>query len=729
MTEKLEGQIERITFFNPDTGYTVARVRVSGRRDLVTVVGDLMSPPPGETLAMTGEWIQHPRFGRQFQAREFTRFVPASSAGIRKYLGSAFIKGVGPVMAERLVEHFGDQTLEIIEHQSERLLEVEGLGPKRLDMIRRAWAEQREASRVMVYLQDHGISPSFAVRIYRKYKDEALKIVRENPYLLAEDIAGIGFFTADQIGQSVGLDRQSIMRAQAGLQHALRKAADDGHMYLPYEELIARGRELLEADRDTVARGAAALAEEGKIVLEDLKTDPDDFAANNKAVYLTGYHVSEVQIARRLMALAAAPRRLPPADPERLEAWVKRDLSIELAPQQAEAVRRAASEKLLVVTGGPGTGKTTIIRAVLAVHQRMKAEVLLAAPTGRAAKRMSEASGHEAKTVHRLLEYNPMAGGFGRNPQRPLDCDLLVVDEASMLDTYLTHHLLKAVPPKAALILVGDVNQLPSVGAGQVLGDVIASGAASLVRLTQIFRQAEASSIVVAAHRINRGLMPESRPDRDLDDFYFIERREPAEALATILELVGRRIPERFGLDPVEDVQVLSPMHRGLAGASNLNFELQKALNPAAEHIDRAGQRFGRGDKVMQIRNNYDKEVFNGDIGRIARLDRVREEVIVEFDGRSVAYEYADLDELVPAYAVSVHKSQGSEYPAVVFPVLSQHHIMLQRNLIYTGVTRGRKLVVLVGDRRALARAVANNQTRHRYTRLADRLKGLAPLE
>jgi exodeoxyribonuclease V alpha subunit len=715
--EKLEGVVERVTFHSEETGYTVARVKSAGRRDPVTVVGRMANPAPGVHLVMEGRWTAHPKYGDQFAIEQCREAAPVSLGGIEKYLASGAIKGVGRVMARRLVERFGENTLEVIENEPERLTEVEGVGPKRIEMIRRAWEEHKESRAVMVFLQEHGVSPVFAAKIFKKYGQSALNKVRENPFRLANDIAGIGFKSADRIAGTLGFRAEDPARVEAGLIHVLGEADDDGHVFYPYEPLVERTAEMLGVGREPTIKALAALAEQGRLVIENQ-------AAGDRAVYLRGLHVAEKGVAARLTALLAVSPAHRPIDADKAVEWVRKELKIKLAPLQAEAVRKAAANKVLVITGGPGTGKTTIIRSILAIFDKIVDRILLTAPTGRAAKRMSEATLHEARTVHRLLEYNPREGGFMRHEKRPLEADLLIVDEASMLDVRLTHQLLKAVPDAAAMILVGDVDQLPSVGPGNVLGDVIASGRVPLVRLTEVFRQAGESSIVSNAHCINKGKMPVLTPAPDrLDDFYFIERPDPAAAVRTIIELVSSRIPKRFGLDPIEDVQVLSPMHRGEAGASNLNEVLRKTLNPREQVLTRGGQRFGLADKVMQVRNDYEREVFNGDIGRVRAVDVDRSELLVEFDGRTVLYQSADLDELQTAYAITVHKSQGSEYPAVIVPVLTQHYLLLQRNLIYTAVTRGKKLVVLVGDKKALAIAVNNDKTRQRYSLLARRLE------
>ncbi len=721
---ELRGQIERITYVNDENGFTIARVKVAGRRELVTVVGNIVNPAPGEILTMKGEWGRHPKYGEQFKITFCESAVPATLAGIEKYLGSGLIRGIGPVMAKRIVRRFKEETLDVIERASERLSEIEGIGPKRIGMIRKAWEEQKEIRAIMIFLQSHGVGAGYAARIYRHYGEQAIAVVRENPYRLATDIFGIGFLSADRIAEKLGFARDSELRAEAGALYILHELTDDGHVYYPYEPLVAKCREILAIDREIVVKAVAKLAADRRIVIEDLTADTGRFRENYPAVYLAGYHVAETQAAARLRTLIATPRSIRPIDADKAIPWIQEKLAITLAERQLEAIRAVAGHKVLVITGGPGTGKTTIINALLRIFAGMRTKILLAAPTGRAAKRMTEATGHEAKTIHRLLEYSFQKGGFQKNETAPLDCDLLIVDEASMIDILLMHHLLKAVPAAATFVLVGDVNQLPSVGAGNCLKDVIESRAVPVVELTEIFRQARESSIIVTAHLINQGRMPRfpSSPER-LEDFYFVEQEDPERVLELIITLVKERIPRRFGLDPIDDIQVLTPMHRGIVGGLNLNAELQKALNPGEEGVSRMGRLYRTGDKVMQIANNYDKEVYNGDIGRIAAIDTEGQEVLVSIDGREISYDFAELDELTHAYAVSIHKSQGSEYPAVVIPILTQHYILLQRNLLYTGVTRGKKLVVIVGTKKALAIAIKNNKTQKRYTLLSERIK------
>lgn len=719
----LQGQIERITFTSEDTGYTVAKVKVYGVREPVTVIGNIVNPTPGEIIKMRGEWGNHPKFGEQFKIVFCQTTTPASVHGIEKYLGSGLVKGIGPVMAKRIVKMFQEKTLDVIENEIEKLTAVEGVGQKRIGMIKKAWEEQKEIRAVMIFLQSHGVSSAYAAKIYKRYGNDAIKVVQENPYQLATDIFGIGFLTADKIAQKLGFAKDSELRAQAGILYVLHEMADEGHVYFPYEKLIEKCKEMLDIDREIIVLAIAAVSMDKRVVIEDINLNLAEYQENNKAVYLSGYYAAEKYLAERLKKLIAAPKSIRKIDSGKAIEWVQERLSMTLAEKQVEAVRRAAENKVMVITGGPGTGKTTIINAILKIFSAIKAGTMLAAPTGRAAKRLSEATGQEAKTIHRLLEYNMRRGGFQKNEESPLDCDLLIVDEASMVDTLLMHHLLKALPVNATFILVGDVNQLPSVGAGNVLRDIIDSGAIEVVQLNEIFRQAKESSIIVNAHRINEGSFPNLIPNQDkLDDFYFIEQEDPQKALELIISLVKERIPQRFGLNCINEIQVLTPMHKGTVGAGNLNVEIQKALNPGEEGVLRGGRLYKVHDKVMQVVNNYEKEVYNGDIGMISSIDEEAKEVVVVIDEREIIYDYVDLDELVHAYAVSIHKSQGSEYPAVVMPILTQHYVMLQRNLLYTGVTRGKKLVVIVGTKKAMAIALRNNKTQKRYTLLKERI-------
>jgi len=720
----LIGQVERITYSDEASGFTIAQVQPAEGRETVTVVGDLMCPSPGTVLKMQGHWSEHPKFGRQFKAMTIDRQHPVTLQGIEKYIGSGLIKGIGPETARRIVSRFKDNTLDIIAQQPERLAEVPRIGAKRIAVIRKAWQEQAEIRQVMLFLQSHGVSPAYAVKIFRQYGRHTVAVISKNPYQLADDIFGIGFLTADSIAGKLGFKNDTPLRLQAGILYVLHQLADEGHLFYPQEDLIAKSRAILKSPHGPIVSALEALSASRQIVIENLNISPGEHQVFLKAVYLSQFHQCEKFIAQRLHMLMGAPLYHATVDLQQALQWVQSRLSLELARNQQEAIAQALASKVLVITGGPGTGKTTIVQAITRLYEHLHAGVLLAAPTGRAAKRLSEATGRPAKTLHRLLEYNPQQGGFQRNQHNPLDGDLLVVDEASMIDAVLMYHLLKAVPVTFTLILVGDANQLPSVGPGNVLKDVLNSRTVPQVALRQIFRQARNSRIIINAHRINAGRLPnlDPVPAGVLGDFYFISQDHPEKILATILTLVRERIPQRFGLDAVDDIQVITPMHRGVIGAQNLNRQLQQTLNHQDAYVARGELLFGLHDKVMQVRNNYEKNVFNGDIGRITQIDAHNKTVSIRFDHRVLRYDFDEMDELVLAYAISVHKSQGSEYPAVVIPVSTQHYLLLQRNLIYTGITRAKRLVVLVGTQQALAMAVKNNTPHQRHTCLAQRL-------
>lgn len=719
----LQGTVERITYVNEETQYVVARLNVPGSRDLATIVGNLPSLTPGETLRLQGTWTHHKKYGHQFLVERYETVVPATVTGIQRYLGSGLIKGIGPVFAARLVDAFGLDTLRVIEEEPARLREVEGIGPLRLRRITAAWAEQKEIREVMLFLQGHGVSSAYAVKIFKAYGQAAIATVQTNPYRLARDIYGIGFKTADRIARNLGVPGDSPLRAQAGIIHVLHELADEGHVYGPEGDLLGEAEAALEIPQDLLAKGIADLSRDGEVVVEDL---PE----GGRAIFLKPLHAAEVQVARRLSDLLRAPRVPVQIDAEKALTWVEGVTRLRLASQQREAIRMALCQKALIITGGPGTGKTTILRCIIRILEKKALRIHLASPTGRAAKRMAEATGRDAATIHRLLEWSPGAGGFQRNAERPLETDLVIVDEASMIDIVLMNSLLRAIPLVATLLLVGDADQLPSVGPGTVLKDILDSGRVPAVRLTEIFRQAEQSRIVGNAHRINRGEFPDlSRSPRGQEsDFHFLPEEDAERLQQLIVDLASRRLPARYGLDPLEDIQVLSPMHRGVIGAVQLNAALQTSLNPArsgAMEVMRGGRVFRAGDRVMQVRNNYDKEVFNGDIGRIARIDTQEQEAVVRVDGRPVTYDFSELDELTLAYAATVHKSQGSEYPAVILPIHTTHYPMLQRNLLYTAVTRAKRLLVVVGMKKALAMAVRNNATIRRASRLAGRLSGV----
>ena len=721
----LTGQIERITYANEENGYTIAKLKVQGQWDLITIVGNIPSPSPGEILDLKGEWVHHPKYGDQFKIHSYRTTVPATVHGIRRYLGSGMIKGLGPKMADRIVKKFGEKTLDIIEHQIQRLEKVEGIGAKRIALIQQAWKDQKKIREVMLFLQSHGVSTGYATKIYKTYHNRSIALVQQNPYRLCMDIFGIGFVIADRIAEKLGFPKNSELRAEAGIIYVLYGLADDGHIYYPYDRLGDKCKEVLAVDGLTIQTAPEKLFAESRIVIEDLNENLNTRQASSKAVYLKKHHVCETGIAARIAMLLQTPPAAPPIDVTGEMDRVQELFAIRLAAKQLSAIKSSIDNKVTIITGGPGTGKTTILHAILKIMRRYRLRVMMAAPTGRAAKRMQETTGQEAKTIHRLLDFSMQKGGFQKNETTPLDCNALIIDEASMIDTHLMYHLLKAVPIQATIILVGDVNQLPSVGPGHVLGDMIQSGQIPVVSLTEIFRQAKKSRIITNAHRINQGEFPIVDPPAGPDaetDFYFIEQKEPERVRQTIMELVAHRIPARFGFEPIDGIQVLTPMHKGIVGAENLNNSLQNALNPGEERVSRGSSSFRIHDKVMQIKNNYDKLVFNGDIGRIEKVHTENQTVLISFDQRNVLYDFSELNEIILAYAISVHKSQGSEYPAVVLPILTQHYILLQRNLIYTAVTRGKHLVVVVGTRKALHMGINNNKTMKRYTYLEKRL-------
>ncbi|MFI0820575.1 ATP-dependent RecD-like DNA helicase [Streptomyces sp. NPDC021098] len=728
----VEGVLERITYANEENGYTVARVDTGrGSGDLLTVVGSLLGAQPGESLRMEGRWGSHPQYGKQFTVENYQTVLPATVQGIRRYLGSGLIKGIGPRIADRITEHFGIDTLDVIEEQPKRLIEVPGLGPKRTKMIAAAWEEQKAIKEVMVFLQGVGVSTSIAVRIYKKYGDASIAIVKNEPYRLAADVWGIGFLTADKIAQSVGIPHDSPDRVKAGLQYALSQSADQGHCYLPEEQLIGDAVKLLQVDTGLVIDCLGELATEDEGVVREPVPGPAD-GEPVSAVYLVPFHRAEISLAGQVRRLLRTEEDRLPAfqgvDWDAALGWLAKRTGADLAPEQSQAVRLALTEKVAVLTGGPGCGKSFTVRSVVELARAKKAKVVLAAPTGRAAKRLAELTGADASTVHRLLELKP-GGDAAYDKDRPLDADLVVVDEASMLDLLLANKLVKAVPPGAHLLFVGDVDQLPSVGAGEVLRDLLADGSpVPAVRLTRIFRQAQQSGVVTNAHRINSGAPPITQ---GLSDFFLFVEDDTEEAGRLTVDVAARRVPAKFGLDPRRDVQVLAPMHRGPAGAGTLNGLLQQAITPARPDIPErrfGGRVFRVGDKVTQIRNNYEKGangVFNGTVGVVTSLDTDEQRLTVLTDeDEEVPYDFDELDELTHAYAVTIHRSQGSEYPAVVIPVTTGAWMMLQRNLLYTAVTRAKRLVVLVGSRRALGQAVRTVSAGRRCTALDHRLGG-----
>ena len=762
--QQLTGSVERITYYSEESGYTVLRLKPDSRDALpyahgkyadqfITVVGNLPALNPGEWLKLTGQWLTHPKHGRQFQVEQCEQSSPATVEGIKRYLGSGMVRGVGKVMAERIVNRFGAETLDVIDEQPERLREVLGIGQKRVDSVIKAWQEQRAIKDVMVFLHSHGISTHLAVKIYKQYGDQSLAVVQATPYRLVQDIHGIGFKTADKIAQALGLPFDDPARVEAGIHYTLQKMADDGHVYAPQAELEPAAADILQLPAERVTAVLEALETSELVRRETIQVavdkprvtsderqityDQSDLVAQHpalvtikeeQAVYLPALYYSETGLTRQIERLVRHPasrlwgirskeqgRQGPDWSPGEVAAAT-------LTAQQQQAVDAALRHKLTILTGGPGTGKTTTINNLLNTLDAAGHSYVLASPTGRAAKRLTETTGREAKTIHRLLEFKP-GEGFGRNENNPIDADLIVIDEASMLDLILAYNLLKAIDSASHLLLVGDVDQLPSVGAGDVLRDLIASGVAAVIRLEVIFRQAAGSLIIHNAHRINQGHMPETSPNAQ--DFFLFVKEDAAETADMLVDVVAQRAPAKFGLDPFDDIQVLAPMYSGQAGVSRLNQLLQETLNPPGRKPERrlGGRTFRVGDKVMQTVNNYDKSVYNGDIGRVTAIDVIDQTLTVAIDGAPVVYDFLEADELIHAYAISVHKSQGSEYPCVVMPMVVQHYMMLQRNLLYTAITRARKLVILVGTRRAIQIAVRTNPVAQRHTALDWRLK------
>jgi exodeoxyribonuclease V alpha subunit len=723
----LEGTLERLTFHSEDNGYTVARLIPKGKTYEVTVVGTLSGVNVGELLHLQGNWTSHPQYGRQFEVQAYSVHYPATIEGLRKYLGSGLVRGIGKVNANRIVDHFGLEVLDIIESEPHRLREVSGIGAKRAGLIARAWEDQKLIKEIMIFLQGHGVSTSLAVKIFKQYGEKSIEVVRSNPYQLARDVYGIGFRTADKIALQMGMALSAPERLQAGLLFCLSQLSDEGHCFATRDQLLNEASPLLEVGQpeceaqldELVAKGSEGVFSE----------DMPDLGEGVRGIFLPPFYMAERGVASKLRRIQLAQRdrlsSFQAVEWDKAFAWLAAQSPIQLTGQQMEAVKTALTQKVSILTGGPGTGKSTITGSIIRILQARKASVLLAAPTGRAAKRLSEATGLEAKTIHRLLEFKPGLGNqFLRDKENPLDTDLVIIDETSMVDILLMNHLLGAIDQGSHVLLVGDVDQLPSVGPGNVLRDLIASEVAPVTRLDTIFRQAEDSYIIVNAHRINQGEMPLF--SQNAKDFFLFSEEDPQKAADRVIDLVTTRIPQKFGFNPASDIQVLSPMHRGSVGVAELNQRLQEGLNPAApDKLEfRHGQNtFREGDRVMQIRNDYDRQVFNGDMGKIAQIDLEDKVVQIDFEGRLVPCEFTQMDEVVHAYAVSIHKSQGSEFPVVVIPLLVQHYMMLQRNLVYTAVTRARKLAVLVGSKKAIHMAVRNNRIASRNTRLAKRLQ------
>ena len=715
--EYISGTIERITYHNADNGYAVLKALVKGHKDLVTIIGNIASVSVGEYLQCQGIWINDKNYGLQFKASFIKNLPPNSLKGIEKYLGSGLIKGIGSVYAKKLVDAFGEAVFDVIENEPEKLQTVDGVGKLRSKTITENWSKQKVVREIMVFLQSHGVGTARATRIYKTYGDDAIKLVSENPYRLARDIKGIGFVSSDQIARNLGILKDSILRARAGISHVLLEATSNGHCGLPRHELIDNTAKLLEVNVELVEEALTAELQAKMLIADKLK--------NKESIFLPHYYHYENGIARMIRSLQEAELPWNPINTANAISWVQEQLNIELATNQRLALASSLTTKVMVITGGPGTGKTTLVNSILTVLKKNKVSIRLCAPTGRAAKRMTETTGMEALTIHRMLGVNRIGGGFVHNESNKLNCDYLVVDESSMIDVPLFFSLLKAIPEKAGLLLVGDIDQLPSVGAGFVLGNIINSRSVTVVKLNEVFRQASSSNIVLSAHSVNKGIIPKLQYEKEEEsDFYFIETDD--EALPRkLISLVSDRIPKTFGYNPIQDIQVLAPMQRGSSGVRSLNIELQKALNPLANiTISKFGQNYAVGDKVMQTENDYDKNVFNGDMGIIQSIDEQEQEVIIKFDGTNIVYDYSDLDQITLAYAITIHKSQGSEYPVVVIPLTMQSYMMLQRNLIYTGITRGKKLVIMLGQKKALAMAVRNNKGVMHYTRLEECLSG-----
>jgi len=713
--QRMEGTVESITFSSESGDYVVARFTANGSSEKGTIVGAMPSLRPGEHMRLEGQWTTHKKFGRQFKVERYEVLVPTSIPGLIKYLGSGLIRGIGPKFAERIVKTFGAKALEIIENEPERLRAVPGIGPKKLEKLIIDWKKHAARREAMIFLEGLGLGPGFSARVAEAYGSSTILVVKENPYRMASDVSGIGFRTADAVARNMGFAADSPERAQAGVLFGLHELRDDGHSCYPWEQLVVEVERLLGVDALIIENAISSLEKQNMVVV--------DQSFDDMPVYLRSLHEDEMSVTQRLLLLAGGCSPLGSIKVDAAIEWVQERQNIDLAESQMRALADVLQSKLTVITGGPGVGKTTIVNCIIPILRAKKLRVALAAPTGRAAKRLSEATGWQASTIHRLLKFNPRDASFGYNESTPLEADAVIVDEASMIDINLMHHLLAAIPPRAMLVLVGDVDQLPPVGPGDTLREIIGSRIVRVARLEEVFRQARRSMIIVNAHRVNHGEMPLTHPDPEmLPDFYMVKENDTDNVPEVIRKLIVERIPERFHANPMDDVQVLTPMHRGVVGAANLNLLMQQWLNPAGVEVQRGQRTFRTNDKVMQISNNYDKEVFNGDIGRIERINRVDQTAMLRFDNRHVEYDFDELGQLVHAYAISVHKSQGSEYPIVIVPVVTQHYVMLQRNLLYTAITRGRKLVVLVGTMKAVARAVRNDAVRARHTHLGDRL-------
>ncbi len=716
----IEGSLEHIKYYNEETRYTIAKLKIGKTHNLVTIVGFLGAVSPGESLKLEGTWETHPRYGQQFKIKSYEVTLPASVDGIRKYLESGIIKGIGPLMAQRMVSHFGTEVLEIIEKNPEKLLEVEGIGEAKAALIRSAWQDHHALRVLMQFLQKAGVKTSFCAKILNEYGRDAVNIICEDPYRLAKDIPGTGFDIADTIAMQSGGGKNEPKRVRACIIHVLQQLTNEGHIFTYEDQLIERCENFFGINRDAIKNTVDVLSASGEVVIETSADDPDTRAVYTKPIY----HV-ENGLANRLKALLSVPVISPEMDTEQIALQVQKKLAILLSPEQLTVLKKILCHRVVIITGGPGTGKTTLIRSINAVFEAHGKRVLLAAPTGRAARRLSEVTRREAKTIHRLLGYNFIDGLFAQNQDFPLDADVVIIDEASMVDTFLMFHLTQAVPMTSVLILVGDVFQLPSVGPGTVLSDMIKSDRIPVFYLKKIFRQAQESPIIINAHRVRQGKFPliEHTDDSEgISEYYFLEQNNPDAVVKKIVELSSERIPKHFNFDPMHEMQILTPMHKGVIGTINLNQVLQKVLNPNPVMIETMGNTFKIGDKVMHLKNNYQKEVFNGDIGIIRTIDRKKGKLSVDYYGRTVKYDFEEMDEISLAYAISVHKSQGSEYPAVIIPIMTQHFALLQRNLLYTAITRGKKLVILIGTKKALAIALKNDKPRMRLSSLASRL-------
>lgn len=718
--ETLVGYIERITFQNPENGYTIAQLKTSKLKDLVCIVGVLPSVIPGVTVRCIGEWKNHLVHGKQFIINQYQIEAPADILGIKKYLGSGLVKGIGPKYADRIVEEFGIETLNVIDQSPEQLLQIAGLGKKRVEKIKSCWNEQKSIREVMIFLQSYGVSPSYAQKIFKNYGSQSVRKVQQNPYVLAREIHGIGFKTADAIAKKMGISHDSPQRIDAGIEYVLSELSGNGHVCYPLEELLKESSEKLEASLDHLRERIRFLKEEQRIETVDLF----DHQQVQTFIWSMPLFIAEVGIAKEVKRLLNSTSLLRPVDIPKALNWVQTKLCIELAENQKQAVESCLHQKLHIITGGPGTGKSTITNAILSITDKLTQKIILMAPTGRAAKRMSEITHKKASTIHSILEYDFKKGGFKRNRENPLDCDLVIIDEASMIDTFLMFSLLKALPNHCRVIFVGDIHQLPSVGPGNVLRDMISSQTISVTLLNQIYRQAAGSRIITNAHKINSGAFPDINNHSD-SDFFFIEAETPEEVLKNIIALVAQRLPQKYSYNPLFDIQVLTPMRKGIIGAENLNTVLQETLNKNTAPLFRSGKKMLVGDKVMQIRNNYQKEVYNGEVGVIKDIDLMEEQILIQVDEREIVYEFSDLDDIVLAYAISVHKFQGSQCPCIIIPIHTTHYMLLYRNLLYTAVTRGQKHVILVGSKKAISLAVKNDEVKKRYTGLYQALIGI----